>query len=365
MLRFDFINLDRAEITAEGWIRDKPVLTRAGVFEYKQPNGKIQREWRPPEEVFHADHLASFAGVPITVGHPGRVSATNTAAIIGTVLGAGERQDTNALAPLVIHAPSRMGAHRDLSLGYSVDMDETPGITPDGERYDAIQRNLKINHCAVVERGRAGTARLRLDRQDAADASVVISNEETMSDLKLTVLRLDGIEYQASPEVAKSYEKLEAALNAKGDALKAASSRADGIEAERDTLKAALAKHEASLPQLRADAMADVRARLVLEATATKHGVEVRADMADRAVREAVVTKLAPNVYKFDGKEESYIEHAFDRVTADADKVKDVAASNRAIVNGGAVRVDAAINNTGMVRSNAELRSRLARTGNR
>ena len=357
MLRFDFISLDRAETTPEGWIKDRPVLTRSGVFEYRRADGTIQREWRPPEEVFHVDHLASFAGVPITVGHPGRVSATNTTAIIGAVLAAGERQDTSAVAPLVIHAPTRMGAHRELSLGYSVEMDETSGVTPEGERYDAIQKNLRVNHCAVVERGRAGTARLRLDREDAAQAGVVITNEDPMPDIKLTALRLDGIEYQASPEVAKAYEKMEAAS-------KAAATRADGIEAERDTLKAAIAKHEASLPQLRADAMADVRARLVLEATATKHGVDVRADMADRVVREAVVIKLAPDTYKFDGKSEGYVEAAFDHVTATADKVKTVAADNRATANGGAVRVDAAIQ-PGQVRSFAELQSRLARAGNR
>ena len=313
MQRFDIIDLGQPKITDEGWIFDKPVLTRTGVFNYTRADGSIRREYRPPDEVFHADSLKSLRGVPVTIGHPGKVTKdSHTHAIIGTVLTEGERADKNVVAEVVIHSPNRMGAKRELSLGYKVDMDETSGVSPEGEKYDAIQRNIRINHLAVVERGRAGNARLRLDAEDAASCDVEFK-EDRVSDNLVTV-RLDGIEYKAAPEVARQIEK----LNAERDAQR---TRADKAEAERDTLKTSVDKHDEALKKAREDAAAAARGRLELEATAKLHGVEVKADMSDRAVREAVVAKLNPAM-KLDGKSDDYVAFAFDSATVDADKSK-------------------------------------------
>ncbi|MFI7909566.1 DUF2213 domain-containing protein, partial [Acinetobacter baumannii] len=69
-----------------------------------------------------------------------------------------------------------------------------------GQEYDAIQRNIRVNHLAIVPRGRAGNARLNLDRHDA----VLFNPEEEigMPTDNLGRIRLDsGLEYQAAPEV--------------------------------------------------------------------------------------------------------------------------------------------------------------------
>lgn len=372
MLRFDFVEIDKkARITEDGYIVDKPILTRSGIFEYREPNGKVRREYRPPEEVFHADHLASLRGKPVTDGHPGRVHAGNTDAIVGAILGEGEREDNNLLGEVVIHAPKKLGERKELSLGYSVELDETPGEI-DGQRYDAIQRNLRVNHLAVVHRGRAGNARLRLDHDDAAETSITVEDIKEMAtdpvvnnSPKLVSVRLDsGIEYHASPEVAIAYKTAT-------DGAATAKARADAVEAERDALKAEVAAakeaHQAALVQARADAVEAVKARLVLEAEATKHSVTFTEDMDDRKIRETVVEKLSPNIFKFDGKSDDYVSAAFDAAIAKAAEAKTVAGNNRAIAYGAAhiaplaSRADAA--SSGPVRSSAELRARLSRAG--
>lgn len=48
---------------------------------------------------------------------------------------------------------------RDLSAGYSAQIVFGDGVTPEGETYDAKQTNIRINHLAVVQAGRAGSAR--------------------------------------------------------------------------------------------------------------------------------------------------------------------------------------------------------------
>jgi hypothetical protein len=57
---------------------------------------------------------------------------------------------------------------RELSCGYECELEEKPGVTADGQRYDAIQRNIRGNHVALVTKGRAGPdVRLRMDANDA------------------------------------------------------------------------------------------------------------------------------------------------------------------------------------------------------
>nr|WP_237181088.1 DUF2213 domain-containing protein [Roseomonas haemaphysalidis] len=148
--------------TAEGWIRDEPILTRAGIFEYRMPDGRMRKEFRPAAEVFKATSMAGLKGIPVTNGHPALVTSKSPAGIIGTVLSAGRQDGNNLRAELVIHDPDRIGSNRDISLGYRVQLVNEPG-TYEGERYDAVQTAITYNHCAIVPKGRAGNSRLTFD----------------------------------------------------------------------------------------------------------------------------------------------------------------------------------------------------------
>lgn len=347
MERIEFIRLDaaRAVRTREGWIRDRPVLTRAGVFVYRNPDGTERREFRPPEEVFRADHLASMQGVPITTAenHNRMLKADEDGVVIGAVCSPGQRADAESmdcLGDIVIHHPAKLGTRRELSLGYSIGrLDQTPGEWM-GQRYDAVQRDLTVNHCAVVARGRAGNARLRLDSADAVSGEaeqVIIERADTMADIPQpfgVALRLDnGLEYRAAPEIAVAFNAMQAAaaqLRADAAAEKA---KADGLAAERDELKRRLAEAEAGAPKLRADAMEAAKARLSLEALATKHGAEFRADMEDSAIKLAVLKKLRADA-DFAGKPDAYVAVAFDMAVEEAGKADDAVARSRAAITG-------------------------------
>jgi hypothetical protein len=314
MMRYDFVAISQAEVTPEGWIRDRPILARTGIQEYRRNDGSVRREYRPPEEVFHADALASLRGVPVTNDHPGTVTSKNPLAIIGSSLTVGERDDANVRGEIVIHNPEAMGPKRELSLGYSVRLDETPGEI-DGQRYDAVQRDIRVNHIAVVHRGRAGNARLRLDHDDAATEPV--EKDTSMSENKLVSVRLDGLEYQASPEVKRALERHDEALAAGREQTAAANTRADKAEGERDDLKQKLDESKAEIAKIRADAAVQVRARLALESEAAKHGVQVKEDATDRQIQEAVIHKLRGDV-KLDGKSDDYVQSRFDAAVEDA-----------------------------------------------
>ena len=298
--RYDMIEV-RAQIDANGFIRDKPVITRSGIFPYHSGNGKIAKEYRPDDEVFADASLHSLAGIPITDGHRGLITGNNAEGIIGTVTSPGTKQETNVVADIVIHNAKQIGSRRELSLGYRCDIDETPGEY-NGQSYDVIQRNIVYNHLAIVNKGRAGNARLRLDAADAVNGP--FDTEDKMTEVKLVVVRLDEIEYQASPEVANALKK---AQEDKLDLKK----RFDEIEAERDSLKVKIAEHAVDITKVKNSAREELRARLAIENVAKQYELKFDEADSDIAIKSKVLNKLRPTI-NLDGKSDEYISSAYD-----------------------------------------------------
>lgn len=170
VIRLDSIKLDDTYYTGEGYFRDRPIVTSCGIFEYHLADGSVRRELRLPEHVFDPQSLASYKSKPIIITHDaGTIDKNNVEReIIGTILSEGYKDGEDVRVEIVIHdtdAMKRCGL-RELSLGYELDLDETPG-TWNGEPYDAIQKNIRVNHLALVDKARAGDqARLNTDGLD-------------------------------------------------------------------------------------------------------------------------------------------------------------------------------------------------------
>lgn len=164
--RLDSIKLDETYFTEEGYLIDHPIVTSVGIFEYKNPDGTIRRELRLPEHVFDPKSLATYEGKPVIITHVPRVNKHNVEdEIVGTLLSKGYRDGDDVRAKIIIHGIDRVkrSGLRELSLGYDLDLDETPGEW-NGQPYDAIQTEIRINHLALVGAARAGDqARLNID----------------------------------------------------------------------------------------------------------------------------------------------------------------------------------------------------------
>ena len=170
VIRLDSLPLNQTYFTEEGYLIDRPILTSTGIFEYHNSDGSVRRELRLPEDVFEPDSLKSYKGHPIIITHDaGLVTKDNVQEHqIGTILTEGYRSGDDVRAEIVIHDTDKMkkAGLKELSLGYHVDLDETPGEW-NGQHYDAIQRNIRINHLALVGTARAGEqARLNIDSRD-------------------------------------------------------------------------------------------------------------------------------------------------------------------------------------------------------
>jgi hypothetical protein len=326
-----------AKKTPAGHLRVDAHLTRTGVFLYRNPDGSERHEYRPASEVHDPVSLASFELIPVTNDHPPvMVNAENAREYTVGATSEGVKADGDHVAARLVIMDAKAvadveGGKVQISNGYSCDLDETPGVAPDGTHYDAVQRNIRGNHVAIVDVGRAGpTARIRMD------AAVMITEramdpEELKRKLDAMTAERDALkakidafppkkkggddeddEDEDDEDEDKPKGKIPAFIKKKMDKLE---SQIAKLEGERD---AALARVKTAEAAPRADAAvitARVKERVALEGAARSvldaADAAKLTDMADADVMLAVVRRV-------DG--EVAAKTCADKITADAGK---------------------------------------------
>lgn len=318
-LRFDTGSINNVERTPQGGLKVPAFLTRTGVFMYKRLDGTIIREYRPPEEVFHPDSLASLASAPVTLKHPPTMVAPqnfqkyNRGNVHGEVRQDGDKisavlmvQDEDAIKAVT----DNKSPTKEISCGYHCDVDETPGVTPDGERYDRKQIHIRYNHVALVPKGRAGReVRLRLDSDDN---ELIEEDQPKPKDENMKKVRIDGVEYEIGTD--SYFQARERQVTQLTEERDQARKDADEARARADQAQKALAETEAKLKEAtapaRLDAMVAQRTDLLEKARAVL-GAEFKLDgLSERQVMEQVLVKQDPEI-KLDGESDDYVRAAF------------------------------------------------------
>lgn len=361
--RFD--NIDNSqwmtvpfERTNEGFLKGRAIVTSIGVFTYKRKDGTIQRELRLPEDVFSFDTLNSMKLKPVTLNHPTELVTSDNAdklqvGSLGDNPSSTNQWDNpyetktdgiNCAIDMVITRKDAIDAilngKQALSMGYTCDLEQAqPGATWCGVEYDFIQRNIRYNHCAIVDSARAGDnakIELRADSDDAVLEDIVTKTDggETM----LKKINLDGIDYEAEESVIKALnaekaradkaekEKEDACGEKKAmdkkvadleDKEKELEKRISELEAERDTAKDKADGLEKENEELKKTSMDSkkldeaVKAKMELLHNAEKANVEVKEDMSDMDIKKAIIASAFPKA-NFDGKDDVYVQARYD-----------------------------------------------------
>ena len=327
--RFDSGELQKPVVDPKtGWVRADGYIARTGIQVYHRQDGSEIREYRPPEEVFHPDALDSFNLVPLTNDHPpeGLLTADNATTYTRGMVVAPSRDGNKVRAQFQVTDAKTIKALKSgkvqLSCGYVCDLDETPGVTPEGEHYDARQVNIRGNHVALVAAGRAGPeVRIRMDSKDAEFAISEPIRKESGNREDRMAFKIDGVDYEmsdtAAQAVAKALEAREAATTAVKADLEKATAKADALEAD---LKKAQDESKAALEKAKADA----KERFDLEAKAKEIlGTDKFDGMSNDKIKATVAEKVTG--VKLDGKNSDYIQAAFDLALVKADKKDDEA----------------------------------------
>lgn len=357
--RIDVGQIEKPRLTPNGYLKADGLATRTGIFPYRTVDGSVRRELRLPDDVFNGDSLDTLKDIPITDDHPPMpLDTENTRHYsVGHTREKVEQMGDYIMVGMTITNGDTIrkvvnDGKRELSCGYLCDVEMTPGEW-NGQPYDAIQRNIRHNHLAIVDRGRAGPeAKIKLDqaRADGYEVAFIIDEKEEPKktlvgepsvvasskadegktkkegDRKMGLIKFkfDGIEYEL-PETLASFaksvsEKMDA-LSKANDALKAlqgdlekSKGRVDALEVELKNKNDEIEKVKKEQPSEK-EILAKVKARNDVEEFAKKIlGASAKFDGLEiHQIKKEVVKKVFPSV-SLEGKTDHYVDGMFDTV---------------------------------------------------
>jgi hypothetical protein len=198
-------------ITDEGYIKARSIVTRCGVFLYKNADGTVRKELRHPDDVLLPESLETIKMIPVVNGHPPErlVTADNAKRLaVGYTGETVDIENPYIVANILVTDKDAVDEIRDkrkneLSLGYTTDLIPDSGMYF-GEPYEFRQTNIRYNHLALVDQARAGPqARIALDGEDAEE---ILKEEAEVANKRK--IKIDAEEYMLEDDAASAIEKL-------------------------------------------------------------------------------------------------------------------------------------------------------------
>ncbi|MFP2164553.1 DUF2213 domain-containing protein [Enterobacter ludwigii] len=168
--RLSFRVDSQRKILDNGYLSVPGRVARTGVQQYTaqelkltdRPPHELVNVYRPPEEVFKPESLASYDNCDITLQHPDDFvdSKTYKAVSVGHATSPGRRSGDFVVVDLLIKDQAAIDAINagtaELSAGYSAEYLRQPGVAPCGTPYEFIQTGILVNHTALCDSARAG-----------------------------------------------------------------------------------------------------------------------------------------------------------------------------------------------------------------
>ena len=315
--RFTY-KISKREYTDEGFLKVPGRVARTGIQDYLaselgldgNPN-RIVKVYRPADEVFNQDSLNSYQAVDVTNDHPpALVDSKNFKTVtVGVVMGVGVQDGDFVQADLIIKDAETIklieSGKAQLSAGYTAEYSKESGITDEGVKYEFVQRDIKINHVAVVDSARAGSMARIFDNKKP---------EKRLMKITLDNGRAVEVEDTVAAQVEDCIKRLTDAATeekVKGDKAQA---KADAMEEENEKLKAkstdeAISDRVLVIGNARDAAIALVGDKFICDSV----------NLVD--IQRAALTAL-DNDIDYADKSEAYIAAAFD-VEAEKKKAED------------------------------------------
>lgn len=211
MIRFsDSAAIGKTKKTKEGYLIATSRVARTGVQEYLakelgdaaegfEPDAVV-RVYRHEDQVFAKDTLNSLTRVPVTLNHPSEmVDADNWKDLAVGEVGDAFARDGEWIVvnPMIKDAAALKAAattHKEISMGYTANIVKArDGLDADFEMID-----IRMNHLALVHKGRAGSQARIGDAANWGACPVTVEDEQMTVELKAVVLGDKQVEVKAS-----------------------------------------------------------------------------------------------------------------------------------------------------------------------
>lgn len=313
--------------TADGYLVATVKAARTGIQDYLgselgKPDKAVIKVYRDAAQVFDTASMSTYAHKPVTNDHPHEAVTADTwsSVAVGSIGDEVARDGDYIKVPLIVMDAKAIadieGGKKELSAGYTCDIAFESGVTADGIAYDAVQRNIRINHVAIVQRGRAGSeARI-------GDSAIGWGGcpDNPKKEPPMQKVIVDGVTIETSEQGAQVIQKLQKQLGDKDASHQTELATKDAAIASKD---AELAAKDAKIADLEANvltgdkldqAVAD-RAAVVAVAQAVAPTV-VTKGLSDADIKKAVVIAALGDSMK--DKPAAYIDARFDILAEDA-----------------------------------------------
>lgn len=308
--------------TDEGYLKTKAFIARTGVQDYlamefgkegvpasfaKDPM-RVVKVFRSQDEVFSDDTLDSFSNKPVTDDHPPEfVTAENWSKYAkGHIDGRPWREGDQTAANLVITDKKLIdkiqSGKAEISLGYAARYEFKQGKNGDVV-YDAAQRNIRGNHAAVVDAGRAGKTVRIFDS---------LPNGKGNTKMPEVILNKTTVQVTDS----ETAEVIQGEFKAVNDALGTEKERADKATAQNINLQQKIEDSENEIVKLKRDlneatndSVVDARIKLIADADMLKPGINCRGKSAVEIRQEAMSHHTSKS---FTDHSADVVKYAFD-----------------------------------------------------
>lgn len=310
-------NITKRTYTDEGFLTVPGRVARTGIQQYlaselglhdRKPN-EIINVYRPADEVFNVDSLASYEASDVTLEHPSEmVNADNyNATSVGVVHGVAVKDDDFVLANLIIKSKDAVEAVESgkvqLSAGYTaLYVPEKGTCDSTGESYEFVQRDIKINHIAICNRARAGAQARLYDNQ----------GKPTM----IKVMLDSGLSLEVADDASATL--VTDAFQSMNQKVVDAESKADKAEAEKEDMKEKLDEEK----KKSSDSAISERVQLIAQTMDQARkivGDSFVCDSVDISTIQREVLTAKRSTIDWAAKSSAYVETAFELASLDAD----------------------------------------------
>ena len=318
LTRYDTAPINKIEqdaTTGFAHVNNVPIA-RVGVFPYLKADGSIEMEAKLPAELLADTTVDSANNKPVTDEHPEEfVNQSNAKKYMKGFTASNAHVDNDTLRVDMTITDAELineinQGKQELSIGFETEIVPQKGKYK-GSVYDSVQKNIQINHVAVVERGRAGHS-VRL----VGDSAEMVDDFKKGKHMDVTKVRLGDTDITVATSDADKVVKVDA----------------DNSEKEKKIadLKAKIADYEKQLRELQGDA--DSSKKNEEEAKAEKDALEKQleiykkkyeGDGLDQAIdaKIGLIEKVKPYVgdsFDFKGKTDKDIKVATLRAIDDS-----------------------------------------------
>jgi hypothetical protein len=323
--------------TGEGFLKFESKATRVGIFKYRDSTGAIVNVVRKPEDVFQKESLDSAKGKAVTNDHPPVfVDVSNFKEYGKGITDSGIEVDSKFVRIAGTITDQELidaiqNGKAEVSMGYTADLIQEDGVY-DGEEYKYRQTNIRYNHLAIVDRGRAGReAKILFDSENFLVESIIDekdkkSKKKEKDKMSKQYIADSGIGYDVPEEVIADQALLKSKVQKLENKLADSEKSNTKLKADVDIKDKEIAEQKEKILtdeqiEKRVSEKLEAKTKLI-DSISGKIEIKDAFSKTEREIKEAFCDHVLGET-DFKDKDDVYVDAFFDAALKKADETKE------------------------------------------